>query len=90
MIIELLLNIVYGILSVLTLALKFPAMPVKVVEIVATALDYITSGIAIVGSYVDMSYLLILFGAIAIIDTVIVGYRVVLWIIKKIPILGIE
>lgn len=90
MIVELIFDLIYAVLSVLTLALKMPAMPVKVVEIIATAMDYITSGLAIVSAYVDMSYLLTLFGIIAVIDFVIVAYHIIMWILRKIPILGIE
>lgn len=90
MLIELLMNLIYLVFSTLTLAIKIPGMPKKVIEIVAILTDYITSGIAIVSNYVDMSYLLILFGIIAVIDTSIFLYRVIMWILRKIPILGIQ
>lgn len=90
MIVELVFDLIYAVLSVLTLALKLPSMPVKVVEIIATAMDYITSGIAIVSAYVDMSYLLMLFGVIFAIDVALLAYHIIMWILRKIPILGIE
>ena len=90
MIVKLLLNILYSIFSVLTLPLEFPSMPVKVVEIFATVLDYITSGIAMLGTYIDMGYLLSLFSIIVIIDFNILAYRIIMWILKKIPVLGIQ
>lgn len=90
MIVELVFDLIYAVLSVLTLSLKLPSMPVKVVEIIATAMDYITSGIAIVSAYVDMSYLLMLFGVIFAIEVALLAYHIIMWILRKIPILGIE
>ena len=90
MIVKLLFDIIYALLSVLTLGFSLPGMPVKVVEIFAIVLDYITSGIAIVSAYVDFDYLLVLFGIIVAVDTVVISYKVIMWIIRKIPLLGIN
>lgn len=90
MIIELLLNVVYALLSILTLPITFPQIPDKVLEIIATSLDYITTGIAIVSVYIDIEYLLLLFGIVFAFDIAIQSYHVVMWIIKKIPILNIK
>lgn len=90
MIVKLLLNILYGIFSVLTLPLELPSMPLKVTEIVATVVDYLSTGVALLGTYVDMGYLLSLFGIIIIIDVNLLTYRILMWILKKIPVLGIQ
>ena len=90
MIIELLINLIYVVFSALTLVIKVPGMPVKVIEIMATVVDYITSGIAVVSNFIDMSYVLILFSLVAIVDVAVMLYHVIMWVLRKIPILGIE
>ena len=90
MIIEALINIVYGVFSVLTAVLKVPSMPVKVVEIVAIVLDYVSTGIAIVANYCDIAYLLVLFGVIFAVDSAVMLYHVIMWVLKKIPLLNIK
>lgn len=90
MIIQALIDIIYSVFSILTLPISIPAMPDSVKQFIGTALDYITSGIALVGNFVDMAYLLSLFGIIIAVDVGMLLYKLVMWVIKKIPMLGVS
>lgn len=90
MIIKALLDLIYSVFSLLTAPISIPGMPDEVKEFVATALDYIGTGIALLGNFTDIQYLLILFGITIAVDVGILLYKLVMWVIRKIPMLGIE
>lgn len=90
MIIQALLDMIYAVFSVLTLPIEIPAMPEGVKETVGTMLEYIGTGIAYVGNFVNMPYLLVLFGIIVSVDAGLLVYRLVMWVIRKIPMLGVS
>lgn len=90
MIVKGLLDLLYGIFDVLTLPISIPGIPDGVKEIIATALDYITSGVGILAQFFDMNYLLGLFSIVIIIEGAVLVYKFVMWVLKKIPMLGIE
>lgn len=90
MLVETLFNIIYLLIDVLTLGIKVPFMPAKVGELLGILLEYISTGIAILGAYFDMSYLLILFGIIILVDASVTAYKLIMWILSKIPVLNIH
>ncbi len=90
MLVESLFNLVYLLFNALTVVIEIPAMPLKVTEVLGVLVEYVSTGIAILGNYLDMSYLLVLFTAIAVVDTAVVSYKIIMWILRKIPILGIS
>lgn len=90
MIIKALLDLLYSVFSVLTLPISIPAMPDGIIEFIATSLDYIGVGISIIANYCDISFLLTLFGIVIAVDVGILLYKVVMWVLKKIPMLGME
>lgn len=90
MLVETLFNIIYLLVDVLTLGIKVPFLPAKVGELLGIFLEYISTGIALLGAYFDMSYLLVLFGLIILVDTAVTAYKIVMWILAKIPVLDIH
>ena len=64
MIIKALIELIIGVFRVLTLPISIPSMPDGVKEFIATALDYMTTGIAVLSNYCDINYLLVLFGVV--------------------------
>lgn len=90
MIIKALIELIIGVFRVLTLPISIPSMPDGVKEFIATALDYMTTGIAVLSNYCDINYLLVLFGVVIAVDVGISLYRLVMWVLRKIPMLGIE
>lgn len=89
MIIELLLDAIYGIMSTL-MVLDIPDLPQEVHNYIDTAFDYIVAGAGIVANYTPLDYLMILFGVLLAIDAGILIYHLVMWIIRKIPMLGMS
>lgn len=85
MIIEKLLSLVIKLFELLT----FASMPDEVYEIMDTVFEYLTVGLQILTCYTNLSYLLLLFGVICSIDIGIGVYHFVIWILRKIPMLGI-
>lgn len=90
MIIEALINVIYSLFATLTSVLKVPSLPDGVMDVIDTAFGYISTGIKIVSNFTHFEYLLVLFGIIVALDAVIFLYHIILWVLKKIPMLGIE
>ena len=89
MIIETLLNAVYSLMSLL-LVIEIPDLPSQVYDFIDQAFSYITSGAGIVANYTPFDYLMTLFFVLIAIDAGIMVYHFVMWIIKKIPMLGVK
>ena len=89
MIIELLLEVVYNLLSLL-LIFKIPQLPQTALDYIDTAFDYLTAGAGLLANYTPLEYLLSLFGILLLVDVGINVYHFVMWIVKKIPMLGIK
>lgn len=90
MIIEGLLNVVYALFSLLTAAINIPAMPEEIQEVILQVIDYLTTGIALLANWTHFGYLLVLFGVVLAVDTGILLYQLIMWFVRKIPMLGIE
>lgn len=90
MIVSAVLDVLFNVFSALTSAINIPAMPAEVAGYMADAMEWITLGIGILGAYTHLSYLLILFGIVIAIDIAITLYHFVMWVIKKIPFLGMQ
>ena len=90
MIIKGLLNLLYGLFNVLTLPVSIPELPSSIKEVLATALDYITSGVGLLAQFFDLNYLFMLFSLVIIIEGSILIYKIVLWFVHKIPMLGVK
>lgn len=86
MILKLLNDIVYGLVWLLTAPMNIPSLPDGVNGVLETSLEYIGTGIGIIGAYIDIGYLLALFGVIIAIDAGLLLYKLVMWVIKKIPV----
>ena len=73
-----------------TVAMHIPPMPDQVQDVLDQALSYITPGIGILACYCDIDYLFVLFGVILAVDAGVLIYKLVMWVLKKIPAAGIE
>ena len=58
--------------------------------VVADVFNWIARGCQILSAYTDFSYLLILLGLVFIINAFHFSYKVILWILRKIPFLNIS
>lgn len=90
MIIKLLLDLIYTIFSVLTAPINIPDLPEQINGIVQSLIEYIGTGLGILSNYTHVSYLLTLFGVIVVIDVGLMLYKLVMFFIKKIPMLNIR
>lgn len=90
MIIELLLDMLYGIFSLLTTPINIPQLPETVHTYLTQFFDYLEMGAGILANYSHFSYLMTLFGIIIAVDIGIKLYHFVMWILRKIPMLGIS
>lgn len=90
MIIKLLLDVVYTVFSVLTLPIDIPDLPTEVNTYISTAIEYIGVGIGIISNYTHLSYLLTLFGVVMAIDVGLWLYKLVMYLVKKVPMLNIN
>lgn len=90
MIIKALLDLIYMVFSVLTLPIDIPNLPSAVGGYVSSALEYIGTGIGILSNYTHLSYLLTLFGVVVAIDVGLNLYKFVMFVVKKIPMLGVQ
>lgn len=89
MILEMLLDVIYNILDLL-LILDIPNMPTEALSYIDTAFDYLVAGAGVLANYTPLPYLLVLLGVVIAVDMGIMIYHFIMWIIKKIPMLGIE
>lgn len=89
MIINLLLGLIYKVLDVL-LILNIPQLPDSVTGYINDFFDYLVTGASILSNYTPLGYLLIMFGVLLAVDTGIQIYKFVMWIIRKIPMLGMS
>ena len=89
MIIESLLNVILGYFD-LVLIFEIPPLPDNVTGYIETFFGYLETGASILANYTPLTYLLVLFGIILAVDAAILIYHFVMWIIRKIPFLGMS
>lgn len=90
MIIELLLNAILLLISAACIPLTLISFPSSVLSVIATAMTYITGGFRIVAFYTHFVYLLDLFAICISFDVLLRAYKVIMWILRKIPFLNIS
>lgn len=87
-----LLNLVKGLLSVL-LIFNLPAMPDSVQSTLTTVATYLGDGISVLRAFIGADALnvcSVYLGLVVIIDSAYFLYSTVMWILQKIPMLGIN
>lgn len=90
MIIESLINGILNVFKFLTSGIDIPSMPAEVSSYIDQALEYLTAGAGILANYCHLNYLIVLFGIVIAVEAGILIYKLVIWVLKKIPMLGIE
>lgn len=90
MIIQALLDLIYSFFALLTAPIDIPDLPASVHSVLTTATEYIVMGAGILARFCNYQYLMVLFGLVLAVDIGINLYKFVMWIIKKIPFLGMQ
>lgn len=89
MIVMSLLEMIMWIMDTLII-FELPAFPEEIYSYLETAKGYLVAGGGIFANYAPMEFVGTLFGLIVLVDACILGYHLVMWIIKKVPFLGME
>lgn len=90
MIINMLMNLCYGMLNILTLPIDIPNLPPSLLEVSGNIVSYIGVGLGIFSCYTHYSYLLSLLMLVLAVDLGLKVYYVAMFILKKIPLLNIK
>lgn len=85
-----LLELVYGLFLILTAPISLPSLPEPAVFVITSVIGYIETGLQILACYVNLDFLLILFGLVVAVDAGLLIYKFVMWVLRKIPMLGIS
>ncbi len=89
MIIESLLTILFNVLDTL-LAFNIGSLPSGVSNVLSTVTSYMASGWALLNNWTHATYLASLFAVVLVVDGVILAFDLVMFIVKKIPFLGVS
>lgn len=90
MVINGLLTALFNLFEFLTRPIDIPDIPPDIDTIVNTALGYIRSGFDYMRFWTHWDFLLILLGICLVIGTAVRLYGLVMWVLRKLPFLGIE
>lgn len=92
MLISSLLNLIYGILSLL-LVFNLPQLPDTVITIVDNIMSYVVVGIKILHVFLGdtcMGVIALLFDLVILFNAAYMLYSLVMWVLRKIPMLNIR
>lgn len=90
MLVELLFSFVIGFLELIFGWVSFPQMPVQVTEAVDMLFEYMAQGIGFVWLIVPKELVLVVLPVILVVENFDKLYSVIMWIVKKIPFLGMQ
>lgn len=90
MLIEALLGLVSLIIKGALAVISLPELPAKVKSVALDVVVWIARGCQIVAAWTDFTYLLALLSLVMTVSAVFTSYRVVMWILKKIPFINIH
>lgn len=90
MIIGLLLELVLALFNILTSGLNIVSFPTPVLDLLYDVVSYLTFGLSFLNNYIDVPYFMSLFGIVVGMDVAFGIYDFVMWVLKKIPMLGVE
>lgn len=87
---DLLLNSLLDWFDNLLSGVNIGSLPAELHDVLDIIFQCMSFGISVLANYTHLGYLLILFGIIVVVDGALLTYRVVMWTLRKIPVLGIE
>lgn len=90
MIVSALLDLIYNVISTLLSIIDLPDLPDTAKSYIEQFKGILSDGVAIFGVYFDLQYIKILFTIFITVTLAIEVYHLVMWVIKKIPMLGIK
>lgn len=90
MIIEMIMSVIYNVFELLTTPIDIPDLPSSLADILGRFYEYIYMGIGVISNYTHYSYLVTLFMLIVAVELGINIYKLVMFILRKIPMLSIK
>lgn len=90
MIIESLCNKIFDLIYLVIGVFDVPPLPDETLNYLETATSLFQNGINLLNVFMPMNYMLICLGIIIGIDVAVMIYKLVMWIIRKIPMLNIS
>lgn len=76
--------------AVLAVFVGLPDFPPSVLELVQTAEDYMYSGLKFVNSFVYGDVILTMVSLVLAFSGVVMAYKLVMWVMKKVPMFGVD
>ncbi len=90
MLVESLLDLMFDVFCFFFGDVSVPDFPDEVLNVLLSIEEYLSSGLAFVAAYTHLPYLLTLFSIALVVDAVILTYRIVMWILRKIPLISVS
>lgn len=90
MILKMVLGLMQSVLSFILGLLPLPDVPGWLVELTETIFGYMRAGMGIVLFFVPQTVVQGALDLVILVWTVVHGYQLVLWVLRKIPMFGIE
>ena len=90
MLVKLLFQLVIGLMNIVFGWVDFPDMPAAIVNALETLLDAMSTGLGFVWLIFPRELVLVALPVILIVENFDKLYSVVMWILKKIPFLGMK
>ena len=88
--IDLISNLLTWVIDVIFSIVKFPDPPQGLIDVVNQMFDIIRSGLGILDFFLPLETISTVLSAWFVVWTVYHGYQVLLWVLRKFPMLGIE
>ena len=90
MILKLLFELVLGLLEIVFSWVHFPSMPEVITNVIDMTFEYMEQGLSILFFFVDNQLILTLLPIVIVIENFDKLYSITMWIMRKIPFLGIK
>lgn len=75
---------------VMSLLEVLPDMPIQVTNVIDSFFDIIFQGATLVNLFIDINYVGVLFGIYLALVLFINGYKIVMWVLNKVPMIDID
>ena len=90
MLIQIALNLFLGLIHLFLYPLRIAALPAAFATTFASFVVMMADGIRFINNYIDVAYISTLFAFIVACNALHNAYRFGMWLIRKIPFLGID
>lgn len=87
---DMLLNSLLNWFDNLLSGVNIGSLPAELHDVLDIVFQCFSFGMAVLANYTHLGYLLVLFGIIVAVDVALFIYKVVMWVLRKIPVIGIE